>query len=350
LTYFFEPPDSRYKETRPEFYGQYFEKIRALPGVQSAAGVAIMPMTDDGADITFEDPEHPAPEGQRAGANVTLITRDYFRTMQIPVLKGRDFSDRDNMGSQQVMIVDQAFAQKFFPGENVVGKRIRPGTDNGPGERAQWREIVGVVGSVRLSATQREMRPEMYLPSTQLSHWCCLHTVMRASVNPRSMEPTARQLVASMDKDIPVTNVRTMQELMFSELSQPRFAMVLLGVFAALAITLTVVGLYGVMTYSISRRTREIGIRMALGAQRSHVLNKVLREAGALLAIGVTIGVLASLFSTSVLKSMLYGTGSRNPAVLVLVSVIAAITGLIAAFIPARRAASSDPMRALRTD
>ena len=141
-----------------------------------------------------------------------------------------------------------------------------------------------------------------------------------------------------------------MQELMFGELSQPRFAMVLLGVFAALAFTLTVVGLYGVMTYSISQRTREIGIRMALGAQRSHVLNKVLREAGALLAIGVTIGVLASLLSTSVLKSMLYGTGSRNLAVLVLVSVIAAITGLIAAFIPARRAASSDPMQALRTD
>ena len=126
LTYFFETPDWRYKDIRPEFYGQYFEKVRALPGVQSAAGVAIMPMTDDGADITFEDPEHPVPEEQRAGANVTVITQDYFRTMQIPVLKGRDFSDRDNMESQQVMIVDQAFGQKFFPGENVVGKRIRP--------------------------------------------------------------------------------------------------------------------------------------------------------------------------------------------------------------------------------
>ena len=143
LTYFFETPDSRYKETRPEFYEQYFEKVRALPGVQSAAGVLIMPMTDDGADITFEDPEHPAPEGQRAGANVTLITQD-CRTMQIPVLKGRDFSDRDSMESQQVMIVDQAFAQKFFPGENVVGKRIRPGADNrrrvpgGEIRRAWW--------------------------------------------------------------------------------------------------------------------------------------------------------------------------------------------------------------------
>ena len=134
------------------------------------------------------------------------------------------------------------------------------------------------------------------------------------------------------------------------QLAQPKFAMVLLGVFAALSITLTVVGLYGVMTYSIARRTREIGIRMALGAQRNQVLSKVLREAGAMLAVGIGIGVLASLLSTSLLKSMLYGTGARNPLVLMMVSAIAAVTGLIAAFIPARRAASVDPMQALRAD
>jgi putative ABC transport system permease protein len=350
LTFLFETPDARYKDTRPEFYRRYFEKVRALPGVQSAAGVMIMPMTSDGADILFEDPEHPTSEAQRPDANVTLITPDYFRTMQIPLLQGRDFSDRDSMTSPQVIVVDQAFAKKFFPGENIIGKKIRPGASNGPGDGPQWREIVGVVGSVRLSATQREMRPEMYLPSAQLSQWCCLHTVIRTSLDPRSLEPDARRLVASMDKEIPVTNVRTMQELMFLELAQPKFAMVLLGVFAALSITLTVVGLYGVMTYSIARRTREIGIRMALGAQRNHVLSKVLREAGAILAAGIGIGVLASLLSTSLLESMLYGTGARNPAVLLLVCAIAAITGLIAAFLPARRAASVDPMQALRAD
>jgi putative ABC transport system permease protein len=350
LTFLFETPDARYKDTRPEFYRQYFEKVRALPGVQSAAGVMIMPMTSDDADIQFEDPEHPTSEAQRPVANVTLITPDYFRTMEIPLLQGRDLSDRDTMTSPQVMLVDQAFAKKFFPGENVIGKKIRPGASNGPGDGPAWREIVGVVGSLRLSATQREMRPEMYLPSAQLSQWCCLHTVLRTSVDPRSLEPDARRLVASMDKEIPVTNVRTMQELMFLELAQPKFATVLLGVFAALSITLTVVGLYGVMTYSIARRTREIGIRMALGAQRNHVLSKVLREAGALLAVGIGIGVVASLLSTSLLKSMLYGTGARNPAVLLLVSAIAAITGLLAAFIPARRAASVDPMQALRAD
>jgi ABC-type antimicrobial peptide transport system permease subunit len=141
-----------------------------------------------------------------------------------------------------------------------------------------------------------------------------------------------------------------MQELMYMEFAGPRFAMVLLGVFAALSVMLTVVGLYGVMTYSVSRRTREIGIRMALGAQRSQVLNKVLREAGAMLAIGTAIGVLASLLSGSLFTSMLYGTGARNPMVLALVSTIAAIAGLIAAFLPARRAASVDPMQALRGD
>ncbi len=350
LTFSFETPDARYKDARPEFYREYSSRLRALPGVRSTAGVMVMPMTADNADISFEDPEHPAPEGHRAGADVTVVTPDYFKTMQIPLLQGRDISDRDVMTSPQVMIVDQAFAQKFFPGENVVGERIKPGAANGPGEGLEWREIVGVVGSVRLSATQRAMRPEMYLPSAQLSQWCCLHSVLRTAVEPRSLARTARRLVASMDKEIPVINVHSHAGTDVPELAGPRFTTVLLGVFAALSVMLTVVGLYGVMTYSVSRRTREIGIRMALGAQRRQVLNKVLREAGAMLAIGIVIGVLASLVSASLFTSMLYGTGARNPMVLALVSGIAAIAGLIAAFLPARRAASVDPMQALRAD
>jgi putative ABC transport system permease protein len=348
LTLLFETPDSRYKDTRPEFYRQYFEKVRAIPGVSAAAGAMIMPMTQDGADIGFEDPEHPAPEGQSLSANVTLITEKYFKTMQIPLLRGRDFSDGDGPRSQPVMIVDDAFARKFFPGENVLGKRIKPGASNGSRDQVQWREIIGVVGNVRLSVTQPEMRPEMYLPSAQLGHWCCLHTVIRTSVEPRSVEPGVRQVVASMDRDIPVTNVRTMQELMSLEMSQPRFAMVLLGIFAALGVSLTVVGLYGVMSYSVSRRTREIGIRMALGAHRVHVLNRVMREAAVMLGLGIILGMLASLLSASAIKSMLYGTKALNPLLLVVVSAFAAITGMIAAFIPARRAASIDPMQALR--
>ena len=347
-TLFFETPDARYKETRAQFYREYFDRLRALPGVQSAGGVMVVPMTNDSVTISFEDPEYPAPEGQRPSADLTLTSTEYFRTMQIPLLEGRDFSERDDTKSLQVMIVNRAFAQKFFAGEEVLGKKLRPGAGNGTPGGTPWREIVGVVGDIRLEATQREMRPAMYLPASQLNTWCCLYSVVRASLDPISLASSVQQIVASMDKDIPVTQVRTMKELMFSELSQPRFATVLLSTFAGLAITLTIVGLYGVMTYTVSRRTREIGVRMALGAQRGTVLTMVMRDAAILLGAGIAIGIAAALVSASVLQDMLYGIGSRNPTVLVLVCVAVAVAGLAAAYIPAFRAAKVDPMVALR--
>jgi putative ABC transport system permease protein len=350
LTFFFELPDSQYKQKRPEFYRDYFEKVRELPGVQSAGGVMVLPMTDDRVMITFEDPEHPVPEAQQPFADLTPVSPGYFGTMQIPVLEGRDFSERDDPKAPQVMMVNRAFAEKYFPGENVIGKKLKPGAGNGVPGRPPWREIVGVVGDIRRSATEREMKPAMYLPAAQISTWCCLYTVVRTSVEPRSLGPTMHQLVSSLDPDVPVTQVHTMQELMFSELAQPRFAMVLLGTFAGLAIVLTVVGLYGVMTYSVARRTREIGVRMALGARRGIVMKMVLRDAAILLAIGIAVGVAASLVSASVLQSMLYGTGSRNPLVLTLVCIAVALAGLIAAYIPAFRAASIEPMQALRAE
>jgi putative ABC transport system permease protein len=347
-TLFFETPDSRYPNTRPQFYREYFDKLRTLPGVRSASGVLILPMTDNGANVTFEDPEHPVPESQQPAAALNSITPAYFKTMQIPLLDGRDFSVRDDMKSQQVMIVNEAFTKKFFPGENVLGKKLKPGAGNGTPGGPAWREIVGVVGNMRLSATERETQPEMYLPADQLPTWCCLYSVVRTSIDPLSLEASVRQIVSSVDKDIPVTRVHTMNELMFSELSQPRFAMVLMSTFAGLAIALTIVGLYGVMMYSISRRTREIGVRMALGAQRAAVLKMVLRDASILIGIGIAIGSAAALASASVLQSMLYGTGSRNPLVLIQVCLMVALAGLVAAYIPAFRAAKVDPMVALR--
>jgi predicted permease len=308
----------------------------------------VLPMTNEGIVISFEDPEHPTPEGQRPAADLSPISPEYFRTMQIPLIEGRDFSDRDDPKSLQVMIVNQAFAQKFFPGEDVLGKKLKPGAGNGTPGGPPWREIVGVVSDIKLGATQRELRPAMYLPAGQLNTWCCLYSVVRTSLDPASLEASAQRIVAAMDKDIPVTQVRTMNELMFSQLSQPRFATVLLSTFAGLALVLTIVGLYGVMTYSVSRRTREIGVRMALGAQRGAVLSMVLRDAAILLGAGIVIGIVASLASASVLRDMLYGTGARNPFVLSLVCVVVAFVGMIAAYIPAFRAAKVDPMVALR--
>ena len=350
LTFLFETPDSRYKDTRPQFYREYFEKLRALPGVQAAAGSMILPMTDNSAHISFENPEHPVPEGLEPSAELNPVSPGYFHTMQVPLLDGRDFTEADDMKSPQVMVISQAFAQKYFPGEEPVGKKLKPGAGNGTPGGPPWREIVGVVGDIRHSATQREMSPAMYLPASQLPTWCCLYSVVRTSVDPHSLEPAVRQLVSSMDRDVPVTEIHTMPELLTLQLAQPRFAMALLGAFAGLALILTVVGLYGVMTYSVSRRTREIGVRLALGAQRSTVLRMVLRDAAVLVGAGMVLGVAATLASASVLKTMLYGTASRDPLVLVAVCIVVALTGLLAAYLPALRAAAINPMQALRTD
>jgi putative ABC transport system permease protein len=344
----FETPDSQYKDKRPQFYRDYFEKVRSLPGVQSAGGVMILPNSGNDINVSFENPEHPLPEGERQNAKFTPVTPGYWTAMQTPVLEGRDFSDRDDMQAEQVIIVNRAFAQKFFPGENVLGKKLKPGAGIGSPGGPPWREIVGVVGNIRLSATDREMDPAMYVPAAQLPTWCCLRTVVRSSVDPASLGVSVQRLVSGMDKDIPVTQIRTMHDLVFVELAQPRFSMVLLGTFAGLAIVLTIVGLYGVMMYSVSRRTREIGVRMALGAQRKSVLGMVLRDAAILLIAGIAIGAFGALLSASILKNMLYGTEPRNPLVMILACSAVALVGLLAAYIPARRAAGIDPVMALR--
>ena len=248
------------------------------------------------------------------------------------------------------MIVNRAFAQKFFPGESALGKRLKPGAGTGDPAGPPWREVVGIVGDIRLAATQRELRPAMYLPAGQVYTWCCVYTAVRTSLDPQSVKGSIEKIVAGMDKDIPVTQLHTMNELMFLQLAQPRFAMVLLSTFAGLALVLTVVGLYGVMTYSIGRRTREIGVRIALGAQRAAVLKMVLRDAAILLGLGIVAGTAAALASASVLESLLFGTGSRDPLVLGVVSSAVAIVGMTAAYIPAIRAAGVDPIVALRCE
>ena len=310
----------------------------------------LLPMTDNSAHVSFENPEHPLPKGQQESARLDLVSDGYFHAMEIPLLAGRDFTVADTETSPQVMIVNRAFAEKYFHGENVLGKKLKPGAGNGKPEGPAWREIVGVVGDIRHRATARELEPMYYLPSSQLTTWCCLETVVRTELDPMSLEPEMRSLVASMDRDIPVTDVHTMRDLIGLQLAAPRFAVVLLSVFAGLALVLTVVGLYGVMAYSVARRTREIGVRLALGAQRGVILQMVLRRAALLVGIGMALGIAATVASTPVLKAMLYGTGARNPLVLGSVCVLVAVTGLVAAYVPAVRAAGVDPMEALRAE
>ena len=350
LTFTFDLPDATYKQTRPEFYRNYFEKLRTLPGVTSVGGGHNMPMTSDLAMLSFENPLHPLPSGQQPNADFTFISPDYFRTLQTPLLEGRGFTLADNMKSPQVIIINQAFARQFFPGVDPIGKKIKPGASNGAPGGPPMREIVGVVGNIRHFGTQIEMPPAVYVPEAQLPNWCCLRTVLRTTVDPRSLEPTIRRLVTSMDPNLPVTEVRTMDDLLSLQLAQPRFAMIFLGAFAALALLLTLVGLYGVITYSVSRRTREIGVRLALGAQRSTILKMTLRDAAILLLTGTAIGLPASIASATLLKSALYGANPQNPLILAAVCLTVALTGLLAAGIPSLRAASINPTEALRTE
>ncbi|HEX4022754.1 MAG TPA: ABC transporter permease [Acidobacteriaceae bacterium] len=341
LTFNFDLPDARYKDTRPAFYREYFDRLRALPGVTSAAGSMFLPMTDNDMNSNFEDPEHPVPPGQRPAAKIVLISGEYFHTMQIPLLRGRDFAEADDGKAPQVMIVNHAFVQKYFAGNDVLGKKLR--TDS-------IRQIVGVVGDTRQSAMQELAPPIMYLPASQLPRWCCLTSVVRASVDPLSLEPSVQHLVSSMNPELPITDVRTMRDLIGLQLGLPRLATILLGTFAGLALALTIVGLYGVMTYSVMQRTRDIGVRLALGAQRGSILTLVLREAGILLAWGVGIGLTATFAVTSVLRAVLFNTGPRDPLVLTAVCAVVVLAGLLAAYLPAARAAAIDPMVALRSE
>ncbi len=345
LTFTFETPDLTYARSRPAFYRRYFERLRALPGVQSAGGAMILPMTEDVFSLSFDIVGRPVAESNRPVTDVSAISPSFFSTMRVPFLEGRDFSDTDTVESPQVVIVNRNFAETFFPGEDPLGKEIVPRNS-----QPVLRRIVGVVGNVRNRAKQHEMPPVMYLPASQLPTWCCLYSVVRASVDPVSLEPAVRRLVASMDSNIPVTEERTMQELLSLQFAEPRFAMILLSSFAGLALVLTMVGLYGVMSYTVAQRTREIGLRVALGAQRTAVLNMILREAFGLIIWGIALGAAGVLAAGSVVASTLYGVAPRDPLVLSVVSAGMAVAGLLAAYVPALRAASIEPMEALRTD
>ncbi|HUI42786.1 MAG TPA: ABC transporter permease [Terriglobia bacterium] len=348
LTYSFSLPESQYTTAQQEaFYDRWLDRMRALPGVQSAAGIWPVPLGGDNATVSFNIEERPAGPSNRPAARMAFATPGYFSTAGIPLLKGRFFTDHDDEKAPPVLIVNKAFADKYFPGEDVVGKRITPGA-TGPGQKHDsLHEIVGVVGSAKLFAMDTEPQPIYYFPYRQLA-WMPPVVMLRTAVPPRTLESAIREQMAGLDPLVPVFQVRTMDELLSSQIAEPRFHTLLLGCFAGIALLLTMVGLYGVMAYSVARRTREIGVRIALGASRSAVLSMVLKRALLLVAAGLVLGVAGSFAGDRLLRTMLFGVSPTNPAVFALAGLLVALTGALAAYLPARRAASVDPMAALR--
>jgi putative ABC transport system permease protein len=348
LTFNLSLPDGYNMSKQIAFSDRLMERMRALPGVESAAAGFPLPLTGDQMSVSFDIKERPAAPPDRPHADIAIVTPRYFHTLGIALLKGRDFTERDDAKAPPVLVVNKAFADKYFPGENIIGKRIQSGATNGTGHTVVS-EIVGVVGNAKQTALRPGDDPIYYFPYKQLS-WGIGTIALRTSVPPRAVEAAARAAVMSLEPQAPVYEVREMEDLASAAIARPRFQMLLLGSFAGIALLLTVVGLYGVLAYSVMKRTREIGVRIALGASRSMVLGMVLREAMILLVAGLALGVAGAAASGHLLEKMLYGITPRNPLLLIVACCTITVTSLIAAYLPALRAASVDPLQALRVE
>jgi putative ABC transport system permease protein len=344
-------PDSAYP--RPAnvsaFFDQLLPKIRAIPGVNSASIIMPLPLTGSNITTDFDIEEHPLPEGRRNDAPTRITGVDYFETMGIPLLQGRVFKETDKSDSLPVVVVNERFAQKFFPGQNVIGKHILPGWSIGD-EKPKMHEIVGVVGNVRHLSLQKDFTPEMYLSAAQVPINFVSVVVRTSLSDPAALTTAVRNQLASLDRDIPLTQVRVFDEYMSRTLAKPRFNALLLSIFAGTALLLTAIGIYGVLAYSVSQRTNEIGIRIALGAAQSNIFRLVVGEAMLLVAISIAIGLLGAFMATHFLNSLLYGVAAWDPVTFASIATLIAGVAFLACWLPARRAARVDPVIALRAE
>lgn len=329
------------------FSDRLLPQLAAIPGVLKAATAMPLPLRGNRMSVPFDIEERPVPESQRPRSDMTIVTPGYFSTMGIPILKGRGFTERDDANSPPVVLVNRAFADKYFPGENVIGKRIKPRIMSG-GAMIK-REIIGVVGNAKQSPLNPEADPIYYSPFKQLP-WGIGTAVLRTSVPPLNVESAVRAVVSKMGKAIPVYHVRTMDQVASTVIAGPRFQTLLMSSFSAIALLLTAVELYGVLAYSVTRRRRELGIRIALGAERTNVVGLVMKQAMLLVVIGIGIGIAGAVASDRLLRNMIYGTSPNSSLLLGIACAVLLVTGLLAAFVPARRAASVDPMEALRSE
>jgi putative ABC transport system permease protein len=331
------------------FFDQFLPRVRAIPGVESASAILPLPLSGSNMVTSFDSEDHPLPEGQRPGAPVRIIATDYFKTTGIPVRGGRVFDDRDQYTSTPVVIVNERFVQKFFPGQNVLGKKIQPGfSADDTGEK--WREIVGVVGNVKHLSLKNEDSPEMYLPRTQIPIHMMSLVVRTALSDPTAITTSIRKELAAMDATIPLTSVRVFDEYISRSLARPRFNTLLLSIFAGTALILTAIGIYGVLAYSVAQRTSEIGIRIALGAGKSSIFRLIVGQAMTLVGISLVVGLAGAFAATRLLNSLLFGVGASDPETFAGIVALVSIVAFVAAWLPARRATRVDPIIALRTE
>ncbi|HET9530011.1 MAG TPA: ABC transporter permease [Blastocatellia bacterium] len=327
------------------FYDQLAGRVGTLPGVRATGFVSVLPLSSnfDGRGLQVED--KPAPEGQGPEADLYIVTPGYLRAMGIALKSGRLISDEDRQDGMLVALVNESMARTLWPGQGPLGKRIS--LSGGPNNPRLWRTVVGVVADVKQYGLDKQPPMQFYLPETQFPT-SAMTLVVRTGTDPESLVAAVRKEILSLDNQIAAFNITTMDQLRSDSMALRRFSMLLLGLFAGLAMVLAAVGIYGVMSYAVTQRTHEIGIRVALGASRSDVLRMVVGQGVALTASGVAIGVAASLAITRVMESLLYGVGARDWETYVVITGVLGMVSVMASLIPARRATKVDPMEALR--
>jgi putative ABC transport system permease protein len=330
-----------------DFFHRLIERTKALPGVRAAGVVNLLPLGNSDEALTFSIPGHPPfPAGSEPSANYTLVSPGYFEALHIPLRQGREFGSEDKDKTLPVVLISEELAREYFAGESPIGRSLN--IDQDDGTAAVSREIVGVVGDVRRESLEVAPAPEFYIPYEQAPERR-MNLVVRTDVdNPATMTPTLRQALKQLDRDQMVWQTRTLDELVAASIAGRRFNMLLLGSFAGLALVLAALGIYGVMAYSVTRRTHEIGIRIALGAQMIDVLKIVVKDGMTLAVIGVAVGLGGAFALTRLMSAMLFGVTPTDAATFIAVPTCLLVVALIASYIPARRATKVDPLVAMR--
>jgi predicted permease len=332
--------DARYSQPQAvQFFRNLFARLQALPGVETVGGISNLPLSNSEDLRMFAVDGYPNQKGQLA--EMRWATPNYFSAMRIPLIAGRLFTPDEKPGAHAI-IINQSFATKYFAGRNPIGGRISRQDDP-----AQWSTVVGVIGDVRHNSLEEPAEPQIYHADMEFGGG---YIAVRSSLPAGSLAASIRTVLHSLDPLLAGGDIQTMGDLESEARAQRRFQTSLLALFGATALSLALVGLYSLVAYSVSRRTREVGIRMALGAQRSDVLQLVLKKAVFLLAIGLASGLVASWFATRAIQAFLFGVGRHDPITILSVCALLAVSGLLAAMIPTRRAASIDPVQALRTE